>query len=372
MLTVELRLQIWEYAIQHNRLLKIDIEVPSAASEVPTYSSTNALNKVKSGIEYTVTLKSFSCHNKLMQVNREARKVALRFYRVQFPCYIGATGGSREPIAQSTFYFNPEHDIIQVKAQLPLERTFIPLLHDLRALDPKDVGLLRLALDDELVTNLHHFGHGLEDPGRSSFVHSISYLQQIIWMANSSIGRGIMGPFSNLSNVGVRFIHSMPIITANSSFDVLTPDPRPIQSELRYVATANADPRNYSSLWHDTLKKWGIVQSHAVKEQVLFGFQPSIYGPQIHDVETARSYLLKEDESWLRGQQERSRLVLRHAGKIPVEGLEELAKAVKPAFGFWLFPIEALKEPEPSRIAGSPVFDLRGHEPKLALAHLYQ
>lgn len=372
MLTVELRLNIWEYVVQQNRLLKVAVEPSAAGAKTSAYSTMNTLNKVVSGSDYTVTIQSFQFHNKLLWVNREARKVALRFYRVQIPCYVQMAEETPRSKMMSTFYFNPEYDILQIRARCPLECTFVAFLHDLRAHDPKHIGLLRLALDSELVTNLNDFKPLHEGLARSSFVRSLSRLQQIIWVASSPIGRGIMGIFSNLPTVGYRFIHSLPIMSANSSFDILASDPRPIQSELQYVATATSDPRKWYLMWRHILGKWGITQSHPVQQQVLFAHQPASYEPTIHDVETAQIFLTREQSSWMRTQEHRSSIVLKSAGKIPIEGPEELAKAVRPAFGFWLFPIEALKDPEWSYCFSSPVFDLRGHKPELALGHLNQ
>jgi len=381
MLTVELRLSIWEYAVQHNRLIKVIIE-PSAAtetSETPAYSTTNRLNKVVSGNDYTIAVQSLQFHIKLLWVNREARRVARRFYRVQIACYLRRAGEMHVQVARehlgskvfSTFYFNPEHDILHVAHQ-PRVCNFIAFLHDLRAYDPKDVGLLSLAPESALVSDLSYFKPLPEGPARTSFVHTLSRLQRIIWVVSSPIGRGIMSLFSNTPTVGFRFIHSMPIMSANASFDVLAPDPRPIQSELQYVATASSDPGNISLMWRDFLGKWGVIQPRPAQQQVLFAFTPWVGDPAIQDAESAQSYLRREDDCWLRTQQVRSSIILQKTGRVPIEGPEELARAVRPAFGFWLFPIEALKDPERHPIVWSqPVFDLRGHEPELALVHLY-
>ncbi|KAH7372233.1 hypothetical protein BKA66DRAFT_468449 [Pyrenochaeta sp. MPI-SDFR-AT-0127] len=372
MLTIELRLSIWEYAVQQNRLLKVDIEPSNTAADAPAYSTTNKFNKVVSGSAYTITVQGFHCHSNLLRVNREARKVALRFYRVQIPCYLQMCGVPPRPKKISMLYFNPEHDILHVRAQCPLEYTLIAFLHDLRAHDPKDVGLQSVALDSSLVTELGYLKPLPQGLARTSFIYLLSRLQRIIWVASSLIGRGIMSIFSNLPTVGVRFIHSMPIMSAKSSFDILAPDPRPIQSELKYVATATRDPRESSLIWGEILGKWGIVQSRPAQQQVLFSREADPYVPLIHDAETAQRYLSREQKSWIMYQEERSSIVLRLAGRIPIEGPEELAKAVRPAFGFWLFPIEALKDPERSvHCWSAPVFDLRGHEPELALSHLY-
>ncbi|KAH3908307.1 hypothetical protein HBH56_173280 [Parastagonospora nodorum] len=373
MLTIELRLQIWEYAVQQTRFLKIYLEPLSQDTSTDPYSGLNALNKVVSNVGYTVTVKSLHCSSKLLAVSREARKAALRFYRIQVPCHIKVSEGRRMPSSvQAPFYFNPAYDILHVKSALPLSRTFVPFLHDLRAYDPKDVGILRLALDDELVTNLYHMNPSLAEVAYKSFILSLKTLQQIIWMASSPIGRPITGVRSNLPTVGYRFIHSMPIMSANASFDLLDPDLRPIQSELQYTATATIDPRKLSLVWHGFLTNTGIIRQPRPQELVLFAAEPWAHGPQVRNGDAAKIFLHEEHEGWLRGQEESSSLVKKNAGKVPVESPEEFEKAVRPAFGFWLVPMSALKDPEPSRVFSSPVCDLRGQNVELALAHLYE
>lgn len=239
----------------------------------------------------------------------------------------------------------------------------------MRAYDPKDFGILRLALDNDLVSDLCRMNPSLIDAAQTSLKLSLKKLQQIVWMAGSLIGRPIMGVRSNLPTVGYRFIHSMPIMSANASFDLLCPDPRPIQDELQYTATATMDPRKLSLLWHGFLTNSCIIR-HRPQEIILFGVEPSIYGPKVHDADTARSFPREEQEGWLRGQKESASLVKNYAHRVPIEGPEELDKAVRPAFGFWLVPMNALKDPEPSPVFSFPVFDLRGQHVELALAHL--
>lgn len=377
MLTLELRLIIWEFAVQQNRLLIATVE-PLTTAATPAYSTTNAHGNIASGSFFTVTLHNRQFHSKLLWVNREARRVARRFYRVQIPCHLRRVseveysyGRTFRRKSFSIFYFSPEHDILRVEAR-HIEHTIVPFLHDLRAYDPKGVGLLSLAIDSQLISDIWHFMPEFEELGQASFVDSLSRLRQIIWWASSPAGRACMWGFTNLWTVGFRFIHSMPIMSNNSVFDVPVADPRTVQPELQYVVTCTHDPREWSLMWRDIAAKWCIAQSPPARQEVLFAYS-GMCGPGVQDAETARRYLVREENSWLAGQKERSSMVLKVAGRVPVEGSEELAKAVRPAFGFWLFPIGALKDPVRARLNlyNWPVFDLRGHEPDLALSHLY-
>src|SRR6185437_5313429 len=81
-LPAELRLCIWEISIERHRFLQIEVEPPSESGHVPPFSTTNALNKLISGRNYTATVQGLQLHRKLLRVNRESRQVALGFYRV--------------------------------------------------------------------------------------------------------------------------------------------------------------------------------------------------------------------------------------------------------------------------------------------------
>ncbi|KAF2176952.1 hypothetical protein K469DRAFT_721140 [Zopfia rhizophila CBS 207.26] len=371
MLTTELRLCIWECAVQQQRLLEVEIEPPSDPGDAPPYSTTNALNKLISGHNYTATVRGFQAHSKLLRVNSESRKVALRFYRVHIPCYLRMSGERYGPRFKATFYFNPEYDFMHVTAHQPVEHTFVDFLHDLKAYDPQDVGLLNLALDSSGMNNLYSLANVSEAPARATFVDSLSCLQQIIWVAQSHTGRAIMGPLSDFRSAGVRFNHSMPIKAIKPSFNLLRHDPRPVGPELRYVLTACADPREMRVLWQKLLERWKIRQAQPTRERVLFAYEPLSYQAQIYDIKTANKFLKEEEVGWLRGQQERHWLVMKFAGKVPVEGPEELAKATRPAIGFWLFPAGAFGNLEGTILRRKMVFDMTGYWPELALSHLY-
>jgi hypothetical protein len=356
-LTTELRLSIWELAMQQQRLVELVLELPSTSEnhgKRPTSSN------------YIAITRNRRLHSKFLRVSRESRKVALRVYRVRIRCYMQ----TNTMLARSTLYISPENDILYVKgAKHPLEYTFVAFLHDLRACDPRNVGVLHLALGSDVMGQLVHLQPPKSGPSPNSFVHVLSNFHSIIWMVATV--RQIMGFWSNHHTAGVRFNHSMPIMSTNASFDLVPCDPRPIDAELRYVATVQYDPRKWSAVWRDFFSKWGVQRNHSVKERVLFAYHPGWWKPEIHDVATANRYLTREESIWMSNQQEKFSTVLRYEGRCPVETPDELARAVRPAIGFWLFPIEALKGSEPCYIYCWPVFDLRGCQPELGLAHVF-
>lgn len=366
----ELRLRIWEHSLQQHRLLEVKVEPPSSSgnSNAPPHSTTNTLNKFISGRNYTAIVQGSRLYSKLFRVTREARKAALHFYRVHIQCYLGTSEEETERTIKTLLYFNPEYDFVHLSADCR-GQTFADFFYDLKAYDPKDVGLLNLALDQNGMTDLSFMENVSEAPARAAFVDSLSRLQQIIWVAESHAGRRIMGPLQDFRGVGVQFNHSMPIKGNAPSFNLLRHDPRPVGLELRYVVTASSDPRQMRVAWQQLLEKWDIRQAQPTRQRVLFAYKPVAHEEQIYDVETANKFLEKEEESWLGAQQQWHRIVMKFEERVPVESPEELAKAVRPAIGFWLFPAEALGDPEGDISGSKKVFDMRGYWPELALSH---
>jgi hypothetical protein len=366
MLSTELRLRIWQCSIEQYRLLDIEVDCPRGSKDDPLYSTTNALDKLISGRNYTATVQGCHLYSKLLYVNSESRQVALKFYRIHIPCYFRR---SEDTTMKSTLYFNPEYDFMFLRAKHNPEHTFVDFLYDLKAYDPKHIGLLNLALDISGISTLYSLTNISEAPARDTFVDSLQRLQEIIWVAESMSGRAIIGPLDNFQGVGVRFNHSMPIKAITPTFNFLRPDPRAIGPDLNYVLTACLDPRQMRVQWRQLLAKWEIRQALQAKERVLFACQvPN--EQQVCDIKTANKFLNEEEERWLRVQYRWHRIVIRHAGKVPVEGPEELAEVVRPAIGCWLFPAEALGGLEGDLSGTKKVFDMTGHWPDLALSSL--
>lgn len=140
----------------------------------------------------------------------------------------------------------------------PVKHTFVDFLHDLKAFDPEDVGLLNLALSSQGMACLHSLEGGLEPPARASLVYSLSRLHQIIYVAESHVGRAIIGFLSDFPSAGVRFNHSMPVKAAKPPFDLSRNDPRPVGPELKHVLTGIRDPRETRVLWWNLLERLKI------------------------------------------------------------------------------------------------------------------
>ncbi|KAH8645885.1 hypothetical protein BGZ60DRAFT_555034 [Tricladium varicosporioides] len=372
MLSTELRLRIWRSSIEQHRLLEVHID-DAWGPDTPLYSTTNILNKLVSGRNYRAIVQGSYLYSKLLHVNRESRQVALGFYRVHIPCYL-RTAEDRskcrtETTLKSTLYFNPEYDFMFLSTEHLPKNNLVEFLYDLRPYDPKDIGLLNLALDMNGMSTLHSLTNISEDPARDTFVDFLRRLQEIIWVAKSMGVHAILGPLNNFQDAGVRFNHSMPIKPIKPTFNLLKQDPRAIGPDLKYVLTACTDPRQMRVQCRQLLARWEIRQPLQTKERVLFAYQNP--REQIFDVKTANKFLEEEEEEWLESQQRWHRIVMKHVGKVPVEDPKELADAVRPAIGFWLFSAEALGPLEGDLSRSKKVFDMTGHWPELALSSLY-
>jgi hypothetical protein len=366
LLSPELRQYIWKIALKRYRLLEVEIEPASEADNAPPYSTKNALNNLISGQNYFATIQSHQLHSKLLRINRESREVALRFYRVHIPCYLQTSDGVERTL-RTTLYFNPEFDFMHLKSWRE-ESPFIDFLHDLKAYDPQNVGLLNLALDTNTMSRLNSLTNISETAARASFITFLSQLQQLIWVAHSHIRRGVIGLLDGFPSVGVQFNHSMPVKSTRPSFDLLERDPRPVGPELTSIVTACPDPRQMRVQWRMMLERWEIHQVQPTRERVLFSYDPPPYSLQVYDIRTANEFLKEEEARWLQSQLQRKGIIRKFAAKVPIEGPEELAKAVRPAIGFWLFPAEALGSLDENIMGMGNVFDMTGSWPELALS----
>ena len=142
-------------------------------------------------------------------------------------------------------YLNPEHDILHIQTFHPAKHTLVAFLHGLKAYEPRDIRLLRLAVESNTVSTVREALLGstarasaeLSTPTSASLISTLAQLRDIIYMMQGRIGRAIIGPLIDLPEAGVRFSHSMPIKSPIPSFH-LTFDPRPkeqVEADLQYV-----------------------------------------------------------------------------------------------------------------------------------------
>ncbi|KAK3389871.1 hypothetical protein B0H63DRAFT_105021 [Podospora didyma] len=378
-LPAELRLKIWRTSLKQHRILSLTVQYPQQPVETPIrYSTINKLGKLVSGGRYTATLRGWPLYSKLLRVNRESREEALKFYRVHFPCMIRTNNQTSKT---GTLYFNPEYDFLNldIRGYSTPDISAVDFLHDFKAFDPKGTGLLNLAFELNTMSALSVVPKTGEASAKEAFVATLSQVREIIWIAQSNTGRAIIGPLHDFQPItdfkgspGIRFNHSMPVRSNVPQFVLLGRDPRPVGPELKYVATAAADPRQMRVLWQDLLTRWNVHQKIPARERVLFAKTSSDSLRHVNGSKSAKTFFKREEREWMEVQEKWKSMVVRFAGKMPVESPEELAKAVRPAFGFWLFPAEALGPLEGNISGSKKVFDMTGFWPELALAPIHQ
>lgn len=139
LLPPEIRQEIWLHALQRPRIIAIRFSyliIPNYC-EIPTYREKQE--------PYFVGANRSWLFNDLLRVGHEARRAALKFYRVRIPC-------TTQP---GFLYFNPEYDFINFECTglhscwmyVHKVLALIHFIHDLKfTYGPHQVGLLNLAI----------------------------------------------------------------------------------------------------------------------------------------------------------------------------------------------------------------------------------
>ncbi|KAI0456405.1 hypothetical protein F5B21DRAFT_467638 [Xylaria acuta] len=389
-LPAELRLDIWQLSLRRSRLINIELcpqknIQDELQDEQSLYRAQNNLGRVIGGRHYAIAANGSQLLSKLLRVNSEARQAALRFYRVHLPCRFEL--GDRQ--GYGTLPFNPEFDILHIRLGRDIY-DFADFLHDLRAYDPQDVGLLNLALDQDGVANLPGIDiSGLELASRAALTNTLANLREVYFLCLENAGRIYLGPRGGIHTVtGFEIHRSRPIMSTIAAFDRLAQDPRDgMNRDLSRVFVGTFDPRLMPCRWHLLLDTWQIHHPHRNPEYrflVANGWgsgRMARKAKKISDRHSAAEWLQKEEERWVGGQERHAASILRRGGKLPVESPEELECAPRPAIGFWLFPIEALGPiPGPESLLNPEdhsfpweskrVVDMRQHWPELCLASM--
>ncbi|GAW19203.1 hypothetical protein ANO14919_086870 [Xylariales sp. No.14919] len=332
LLPAELRVDIWQFSLQRWRLIDVNLASKEnnrdlGLDEEPCYTRRNKLGNIISGAHYQAAVKGSQLLSKLLRVNSEARQIALHFYRVHIPCRL-VVGDKEENT--DIFPFNPEYDILRVKPGRG-DHDFAHFLHDIRACDILNIGLLNLALDLNAVNFLIRIElPELQLASRTAFTDTILNLREVFFVSIENAGRTYLGVLSGIhTNDRYEFHRSRPIMAPEYAFMVATG-----------VGSGSKD---------------------------------------IADRNDAAEWLRREEDRWIHGQKRHSSHMIRMGYKLPLESAEELENSPGPAIGFWLFPIEAIGPvPGSEALADDSEFawvtkrivDMRKHRPQLCLARM--
>ncbi|RWA11788.1 hypothetical protein EKO27_g3305 [Xylaria grammica] len=385
LLPAELRVDIWQFSLQRWRLIDVNLASKEnnrdlGLDEEPCYTRRNKLGNIISGAHYQVTVKGSQLLSKLLRVNSEARQTALHFYRVHIPCRL-VVGDKEENTG--IFPFNPEYDILRIKPGRR-DHDFAHFLHDIRACDILNIGLLNLALDLNAVNCLIRIElPELQLASRTAFTETILNLREVFFVSIENAGRTYLGVLSGIhTNDRYEFHRSHPIMSVIPSFDRLALDPREnMDRDLSRVYVGTFDPRQLVCSWRELLRRWDIV--HPPQKAPEYAFMVATGagsgGKDIADRNDAAEWLRREEDRWIHGQKRHSSHMIRMGYKLPLESAEELENSPRPAIGFWLFPIEAIGPvPGSEALANDSEFawvakrivDMRKHRPQLCLARM--
>ena len=375
-LPAELRDMIWEQSLCHERLIDVELAPGREPEHLGLHRTLPYQRRLRASLQISdsflvVLLGNRRSNTKLLRVSSESRRAALRFYRVQVPCYCEREGRAVE----RTLYLHPELDTLHITGL-----DFFPgFSHMLWKLDARRVGLVNIALSEGyLITSFDR----LQKPSNWDDKHlvrrALKRLRSVIFGYHGHVGRSIphnpLHPGTDLKPEN-QIHRSRPLLASISTFQRLPQDPRPIGQELSNVCMGIGDPRNQLHDWFELLKEWQIkYEDHLVDYRFMI---TSSKRRQVRNRREAFLSLQKEKKWWQRWQQ---KCVERG---VPCGDDEQ---ALPSAFGFWLVPIDAFG-PLSERIprvrhvtipyGGPPpavnpckAWDISGSNPELCLQYL--
>ncbi|RSL91317.1 hypothetical protein CDV31_015489 [Fusarium ambrosium] len=333
-LPLELRWHIWELELKHERLLHVEVDFLEASPDDPDTESAT-----RTGKAYRIILTEFLPISKLARVNSESRAVASHFYRVQLPCVYRWEG---KEDTNGIFYLNPELDTLEIRG-----KAFSNFAEDLWVHDARHVGLVNLAL-----THRHFIPESKDE--YPVLRRIIPRLKRIVFLYLGGIERMCL-------ECNVQHDHEV---------------------DYRFLVAfggRNSHPQAKKN-------KFGVHKGWRGRTWRPSGYE---YNPEITNRDSALSWVRRRDEEW----RERVRMIHEELEEEREEEEEEdeefiqdtfqeLELPVRPAVGFWLFPIEALGPLSdttnglsyhgnlPGGQKSHWKFDLSDYKPQLCLSYL--
>ena len=375
----ELRLLSWRHALRRHRIIKLHLSDP--ALEDPTtirakLVNINATEYIGSG-HYVVTLDGRNALSKLLHVCRESREETLLHYRARIPCrfvrdsYPGidtrlvtaiVEDRLHSVLTRGIFHFNPEWDFLSITCWPSATSVLPAFLHDLRTrYDPRGVGLLNLvvARNGSGGSGLLDIEPSLVSPAlRTSIGQTLRDLQDIFLQETVTCGRMNLGIAWGGLSWKVWFNRSMPISTEVQTFDRIGADPRPVSRDLEKQYIGSMGGRQYARYTH-FLSQFGVSPAET-STQVRFMMSHNSGVSGIHSREDAARWLEDDyNRGWVNRQGWPSK------AKEVMED-QEYVMDVEPAFGFWLFSLEALDAK--TSACGERLYDMSKYTPELGLA----
>jgi len=386
----ELRLMIWRCALRRQRIIRVylyDARLEDASTikdrlKPDLYDLPHALQGAES---YSITMCGSQILSKFFRVCSESRREAEKNYRVQIPCkYLQLPGlladrvtalmvrGIIEntlatQISPGTLYFNPEWDFLHITCWPNAAVLLPPFLHDLKTrYDPHGHGLLNLVIPSKGSDNILDIEPSRIHPNfRDCFESTLQQLQEVFFEDMHTIGRinpGWAGIFDRSHETW--FNRSIPMSTGLSTFDRFPIDPRPISGDLERLYISSATCCGKLQKFQRLLSRFTISPDRSAAQlKIMVAHRAYLEGSETLNIcsrDEANEWLEKDyerwwvDRSWAKGSL-----------KKVFEGQQYVLDS-EPAFGFWLFPIEATTMMA-ERNDGM-VFDMRCYAPELGLS----
>ena len=379
----ELRAKIWRYAMRRQRFIHLQIinrrgRTASEAGENP--------DSVVNGEPYFTVVHGSQLLSKFLHVDGESREEVLKFHRVHLPCRFMSGTINKESASHGTLYLNPEWDVLYINAYWPAKDILIAFIYRLKTIyDPRHIGLLNLAIDGSGLNGTDINGvQPLEVMSdiRSAFVETLTQLREVWIVSTPVVGRQIVGPLSGFETAGAMFNRAFPILSLSSTFERFPRDPRSISKDLENTSGLGSS-RDVLQYWLRLLKRWHI-SPQKLRYRFFLAFDPRMVGGDISDQVSAKAWLQKQEDQWNGHGRNDGFLPKDVEAKWPVGAHDEryrhedLENAVRPVFGFWLFPLEALGRigqdgllvDENTQPRGAMFKDMTEHWPELGLLSL--
>lgn len=340
-LPADVRYLIWEKALSHERLLRIAVQVVAKEKKSTTNSANTCRRLHRPGKGYHIILKERQAISKLFCVTSESRRAALSFYRVHLPCRYDRGGQMEE---NGTLYLCPELDIVEIETNENSKqsaRGFASFAQDVWTHDPRRIGLVNLSIPATYFINANVGGKiRLAEQGQSSLLRQVIFRLERVIFSQRHIVQRMIHPITFLyPGGGFKMNRSVPITPSITRFNRLPTDPRPIEEELKKMHVGYHLPHRAVRAWFRLLRRLRLQENQLKIDYRFLLSHESHSSLRICNRGDANNWVQEEDKKWKEILKEKRK---RYKERAREETPAELAKAPRPAMGFWMFPLESI------------------------------
>ncbi|KAI1012285.1 hypothetical protein LB503_004358 [Fusarium chuoi] len=373
-LPAEIRVSIWTWALRHQRIIKIFLRSHAGFCANHTRNGIQfpPLEPGREDPTYYPVVDGHRLLSKLLRVNTESREAALSFHRIHLPCWFADREDNYGLWTSGTTYINPEYDFLHIQEDTMATVDFVC---DLKIkYDPRNVGIRNLALCNNQLggrpSGLHAMRPSETEASKMRiFREIISGLDEVWLVSIQESIRQMIGGENEWPTIRKTFFErSVPIHATPHRFERIGLDPRTIEDDLSHLHVRN--PKRLYDSWLQVLERIGLKPCEE-RYCLLLAFNPRRTICNLRDAEDwlhweGNGWVAKPESIWPSEEPQIERV----AASEPTESRDEdITKAVRPAFGFWLFPVDTFCDANKTgeRQGYITTFDVRKHRPELAL-----